>query len=533
MSHFDIVVKNARILDGSGSPAFKADLGIHYGKFTDIEPELPADQAEMVVDGSHLVAAPGFIDVHSHDDLFLLRKPDADEKIQQGITTVLTGNCGFSAAPLLHNGKATLQTYDGVLGGGPALDLFGDKISFDEYFDLLEESRPGINVGCLVGNVTLRLAVMGHAMRPPTADELTHMKGLVSEAMESGAFGLSSGLIYAPGSYAQPDELMELASVVAGYGGIYTTHMRNEGDKLLDSIHETIQLARECEMRAQISHIKASGRKNWGQSAEALSVIRDAREDGLEITADQYPYNAGSTGLYALLPPDTLSGGIDALAAQLRDSAYRKSLRDRIKNSHNQDSMLAMGDFDRIHISSSKLHPDFEGKSIEELADLLNRDPFDVVFDLVAEEKMQITMITFGMDEGDIKRFMQADFVMMGTDGLPSFGSKVHPRMCGTAPRILGHYVREQHVLKLEEAIRKMTSLPAETFRLEGKGMIKEGYDADLVLFNPDEIIDMATYENPTLPPLGIEHVIVNGVPAVEQGRVLGTRAGKVLRYTE
>ncbi|MCE5207983.1 MAG: D-aminoacylase [Chloroflexi bacterium] len=533
MTPFDILIKNARILDGSGSPAQKADIGIRDGKFTAIMPGIPADQSDYVIDGSGLVAAPGFIDVHTHDDLYLLRKPNADEKILQGITTVITGNCGFSPAPLVQNGRDVLKSFDGLLGGGPAVDLFGDRVSFGEFLDMLEDNRPGLNVGALVGNVTVRIGAMQHDMRPPTKDEMAHMKSLVAEAMESGAFGFSTGLVYAPGSYAQTPELIELASIAASYGGIYTTHMRNEGETLLESIQEAIQVAETSGVRVEISHLKAAGKSNWGKSSEAIALIKNARERGLEITADQYPYNAGSTGLFALLPPDVLAGGLDSLSIHLQEPAFRRELRARLEDAGNSSGMMAENSFDRIQIASSPNHPNYEGKTLEYLASSLQVDPLDLVFDLVAEEKLQVTMVTFSMDDGDIRRIMQTDFVMMGSDGLPSLGSRIHPRMSGTAPRILGHYSREQHVLKLEEAVRKMTSLPAATFRLEGKGLLKEGFDADLVLFDPDQILDQATYENPTTPPVGIAHVLVNGVPAVEQGRVLGTRAGKVLRYAE
>jgi N-acyl-D-amino-acid deacylase len=529
MTHFDILIKNADVLDGTGGPARKADIGMRYGKIAAIAPELPAENSQTVIDAPGLTAAPGFIDVHTHDDLYLLRKPDAGEKILQGITSVVTGNCGFSAAPLVSNGRAILRGYDGILGGGEAVEMFEDVVTFEDYFDRLESIRPGVNVGCLVGNVTVRIAGMGHAMRPPEENEMAVMKSLIAEAMESGALGFSTGLIYAPGSYAQTPELIELASVAAGYGGIFTTHMRNEGEGLLDSIKETITIAETCGMRAQISHIKASGRRNWGMSQEAIRLIEDARERGIELNADQYPYDAGSTGLFALLPADVLAGGIDLLSTNLQDASYRRLLHERIHKGNLPDSILAAGDFARVLIAGSPAHPDYEGKTLQELSVQLGRDPLELVFDLVAEEKYNITVVTFGMDEADIRRFMQADFVMMGSDGLPSTGSRNHPRMCGTAPRILGRYVREQHVLKLEEAVRKMTSLPAAAFRLEGKGLLKEGFDADLVLFDPAVILDQATYTEPALPPVGIEYVLVNGVPAVEKGRVLGARSGKVL----
>lgn len=527
---YDILIKNAHILNGTGNPYYKADLAILDGKIAAIRADIDPQQAKTVLDAAGKVVTPGFIDAHTHDDLYLLRKPDADEKILQGITTVITGNCGFSPAPLVQNGKATLQSFNGILGGGSALDLFGETATFGEYLDLLEERKPGLNVAALVGNVTIRIAAMGNDMRQPEPTELEKMKALVDEAMRSGAFGLSTGLIYAPGSYAQTDELIALAEVVAQHNGIYTTHMRSESEDLLPSIEEAIRIGEESGARVEISHFKVSGQKNWGGSDQAIALIEAARARGLEITADQYPYSAGSTGLFALLPPDLLSDGIEALAGRLRDPAFRSQLRARMQDPANTAGMLSEADFERILIASSPAHPDFEGRTLAEIAEGLSLDPLDLVFDLVAEEKMAVTMVIFNMSEEDIKNIMGCRFVMMGSDGLPSLGARIHPRMSGTAPRILGHYSRQESVIPLEEAIRKMTSLPAQSFRLRGKGFILEGMDADLVVFSPEEIIDRATYEEPNQPPQGIAWVLVNGVLAVENGRVLGARSGKVLR---
>lgn len=527
---FDILIQNSRILDGAGNPYYKSDIAIRDGKIAAIAAHIPAEQADLCIDASGLTAAPGFIDVHTHDDLYLLRKPDADEKVRQGITTVVAGNCGFSPAPLMGNGRQTLRSFNGILGGGEAVNLFADETTFGEFLELLEAQRPGVNVAALVGNVTLRIAVMGHEMRPPTAAELEQMKALVEEAMQSGALGLSSGLIYAPGSYAQTDELAELAGVVGRHHGLYATHMRSESEELLASIQEALQIGERSGARVQISHLKVAGKRNWGRSKDALALIADARQRGLEVTADQYPYNAGSTGLFALLPPDVLSDGVDALASKLSDPGYRSTLRARLQDPANTEGMLSDTGFDGILIASSPAHPDYEGKTLAEIASGEGRDPLDLVFDLVAEEKMAVTMVIFNMNEEDIRRIMSASFVMMGSDGLPSLGARIHPRMSGAAPRILGRYARQEGVLSQEEAVRKMTSLPAQAFRLKGKGLIAEGYDADLVLFSPEEIIDRATYESPTEAPGGIAYVLVNGALAVERGRVLGTRSGRVLR---
>jgi len=533
MNHFDIVIKNGRLIDGTANPYFKADIGILDGVITAIERDLPVDSGDQWLDANQRVVTPGFIDAHTHDDLYLMRKPNADEKVLQGITTVITGNCGFSPAPLVKNGLQTLKSFNGILGGGDVIDQFEDQTTFGQFLDLLEKNKPGINVAALIGNVTLRIAVMGHDMRSPTDDELSKMKELVSEAMQSGAIGLSTGLIYAPGSYAQTDELIELAREATVYNGIYTTHMRSESEHLLSSIEEAIKIGQQADLRVQISHFKVAGKNNWGKSTQAIDLIAAARRDGLEITADQYPYNAGSTGLFALLPPDVLSNGVEALSQQLTDTAFRQSLSRRMTNTESEGGMLPESSYDRILIASSPNHPDYEGKTLAEIAETLKQDPLELIFDLVAEEKLAVTMVIYNMHEEDIRNIMQSEFVMMGSDGLPSLGARIHPRMSGTAPRILGRYVREQGVISLEQAIRKMTSLPAQSFRLQNKGLLKVGFDADIVIFDPTTILDGATYDAPTTPPTGIHHVLVNGTPAVRSGQVLGARSGKVLRHAQ
>ena len=531
MPHFDLVIKNGRIIDGTGNPYYRADIAVSEGKIAAILPYIAEESASRVIDARELTVSPGFIDVHTHDDLYVLRKPDADEKVLQGITTVVAGNCGFSPAPLVKDGRAILRSFNGLLGGGDAVELFADRTTFGEYLSLLEAGRPGVNIAALVGNVTVRIAVMGYERRAPTPGELDIMKALVAEAMQSGAYGLSSGLIYAPGSYAETAELVELARVVAGYHGIYTTHMRSESEEVLQSIAEAIEIGEKAGLRVQISHFKVSGVKNWGKSEQAIALIAGARQRGQEITADQYPYDAGSTGLFALLPPDVLSDGMQVLSQRLQQPDYRHQLSERMTEADARQGMLPEADFDRILIASSPRHPDYEGHTLAEIARQTNQHPLELIFDLVAEEQMAVTMVIFNMHEDDIRRIMQCEFVMMGSDGLPSLGGRIHPRMSGTAARILGRYTRQQGVLSLEQALRKMTSLPAQTFRLKGKGLLKEGFDADIVIFDPQEILDRATYEAPTTPPAGIQHVIVNGVPAVEAQRVLGARSGKVLRY--
>jgi N-acyl-D-amino-acid deacylase len=535
INDFDLIIKDGHIIDGTGNPYYRGDIGISDGKIKLIAQDIPIGAAKQVVLAKQMVVSPGFIDVHTHDDLFVLRKPAADEKILQGITTLILGNCGFSPAPLSQNGEATIRSFSGILGGEGVIDRFKDVSSFNDYLNMLETARLGINVGTLVGNVTLRIAVMDHDMRPPTDSEMEQMKDLVAEAMQSGALGLSSGLIYAPGSYASTEELTELARVVHTYGGLYTTHMRSESSHVMESIHEAIQIGEQSEARVEISHFKVSGKKNWGRSDQAIDLVRQARARGLEITADQYPYNAGSTGLFALLPPDVLSDGLDALSANLREATYRKKLRERLQpeSSQNSGGMLNEADYEGILIASCHSHPDYEGQSLARIAKGKQQHPLEIVFDLVAEEKMAVTMVIFNMSEDDIEKIMSSEFVMMGSDGLPASGARIHPRMTGTAPRILGRYVRERKVLSLEDAVRKMTSLPAQTFRLKEKGLLKPGFDADITIFDPDTILDRSTYEHPGLAPDGIHYVIVNGEIAVQPGgKIMEAHSGKVLRHS-
>lgn len=530
---FDVLITNGQIIDGTGNPYFKADIGIHSGKITCILRSLNPSKAKKVIDAGEMIVCPGFIDVHTHDDLYVICKPAADEKIVQGITTVVTGNCGFSPAPLLKNAGKILQSYSGILGGAEILHKFRDAVTFGDYLGIIKECNPGINVASLIGNISIRISAMGHDMREPTETELEMMRKLVSKAMAEGAMGLSSGLIYAPGSYAQTEELIELCKVVKQYDGIYTSHIRGESNTLISSLLEAIEIGEKADIPVQISHFKVSGEMNWGKSTQAIQLIEDARARGVEITADQYPYSAGSTGMFALLPPDTLAGGMEELARNLKDPDFREKLKHRITSAegHISQGMMHEAQFQKIIVSTSQLHPEYEGKSLADIAQRTNQHPIDLVFDLVAEEKRGITMIIFSMGNDDIDRIMQSSFVMMGSDGLPSFGTKIHPRMTGTAPRILGKYVREKGILSLENAIRRMTSLPAQTFRFKSKGLLMEGFDADVVIFNPSTVTDRSTYDDPYLPPVGIDYVIVNGEIAVKNNKVLGAKSGKVLKH--
>ena len=528
----DLLFKGARIVDGTGNPFYFGDIGILNGKICCIDSHVDPHTARRVIAVDGLTACPGFFDAHCHDDSYLLLNPGCDNKVLQGVTTNVIGNCGFSLAPIspvhLNEMKLVLE----MLGTSHLPDPIWENFSFKKYVEMMRATTPGINIIPLIGHNTIRVAAMGMENRVPSDTELGRMKEMVREAMQSGAFGISTGLVYAPGCYAGTEEIIEMAKGVAAYDGIYTTHMRSEGDHQKEAIEEVFRIARESGVRPHISHFKSMGQNNWGSSVETLKMIYDARAKGLEITCDQYPYNAGSTYLAAVLPPFIQSGGPDDYAEKLKSGEVRRRVIDEIENGDDSqwENLIKADTFEGIVISASDGHPEYIGRSIAEIAKTESRNPYDVIFDMVVEEKINARMIEFMMDEKDIRRIMKTPFTMVGSDGNPGFGSEMfHPRVTGSLPRFLGRYVREQGVMAFEEAVRKVTSLPAQTFRVKGKGLLKEGFDADVVILNPDEIMDRGTYENPRLKPDGISYVVVNGEIAVDHGEVMGVTSGKVL----
>ena len=533
MERYDLIIRNGRIIDGTGNPYFTADIGIVGEEIAAISRIGDAMEADRVLDATGMIVSPGFIDTHSHDDVYILIDPQCSQKVRQGVTTDVIGNCGFSMAPLSDAHCNDFKAASAIMGGNRMGDDFWNLRSFAQFVERLDAAKPGINVVPLVGHGTIRIAVIGFEDRAPSEYEMTEMKEMTEEAMQAGAFGLSTGLIYVPANYADTDEIIELARVAAKYGGIYATHMRSEGDHELEAIQETLKIAREANMAAHIAHHKIAGRENWGNSKLTLKAFSDARAKGLVVTWDQYPYRAGSTFLPAALPPHIQAQGAKLFSEKLKDPAVRRKIREEIESDElsSWENLIRGAGFENIIISASPRNGDFIGKSIAEIAKMTAKDPFDVYFDLVIEEQMEAAMVIFMMDDGDIERILKAPDTMIGSDGVPGFGSaKIHPRMTGTFPRILGHYVRERGVITIQEAIRKMTSLPAQTFGLYTKGILRQGMDADLVIFDPDAIIDKSTYEDPLQPPEGIRWVIVNGKIAVEEGKITGATSGKVLR---
>jgi N-acyl-D-aspartate/D-glutamate deacylase len=524
----DLLIKNGLIVDGSGQPGFRADVALAEGKIVAVEEVLSPASARRVIAAGGLVVCPGFIDVHSHDDYYLLAQPGAPAKLAQGVTTTMVGNCGFSAGPFSAAHREEYLKATSIFGSGWVEDDLAGVASLGDYLDLLEAKRPGLNAISLVGHCTIRLAVMGMDQRPPTPAELAAMKDLTARAMAEGAWGLSTGLIYAPGSYANLAELIDLAGVAAAWGGLYASHIRDEGQGVIGAIEEALEIGRRAGLPVHVAHHKIAGRPVWGLSRKTLELMDQARAEGLAVTCDQYPYEASYTNLAALLPPTVLAGGPEAFRPKLSDPSFREELKRTMRQGPRG---LERWGGENLLLVNAPHYPAFIGRSLTEIGQAASKDLYDLVFDIVAEEAFEAGVIIFNMGEEDIARIMSHPWTMVGSDGIPSLGeSRVHPRFSGTFPRVLGRYVRDKGVLTLSEAVRKMTSLPAQAFGLKNKGLIKTGRDADLVIFDPARIQDGATFKEPLAPPEGVEFVLVHGQLAVEEGRITGERAGVVQR---
>lgn len=538
LGYYDIIIKDGTIVDGTGNPWFKADLGINNGKIAKVG-RLDLSEAEKAIDAKGLVVCPGFIDIHSHSDLSVFFNPKLESTIRQGITTLVTGNCGISLAPVNPTRKDLLLKYLSPFLP-PNGELKIDWNTFTEYLTWLEETKISANIASLVGHGSVRIAVMGLEGRDPTLEELEEMKALVAEAMEAGAFGMSTGLIYPPGIYSKTAELIELCKVVAKYGGIYASHIRGEGTTLIEAVKEAIIIGEEASIPVEISHHKAAGKPNWGKTRETLRLMKEARARGVDVACDQYPYNAGMTSLATLLPPWVHVGGMEEMLKRLRSSEERRRIKKDIEQGiPGWENFISDCGWENIYVSSvtTKGNKGLEGKSLAEIAKIKKKDEFTALFDLLLEEEGKATMVLFMMDEEDICRVMTNNLQMVGTDGwaVAPYGilgvGKPHPRFYGTYPKVLGEYVREKGILSLEEAIRKMTSFPAQRIGLRDRGLIREGTWADIVVFDFERVKDRATYQNPHQYPEGIRYVIVNGKVIIDEGENTGALPGRVLRH--
>ena len=524
---FDILFRNAKVIDGTGNPWFYGDVGVEGGTVAAVLPPGSTARARRVADVDGKALCPGFVDGHSHSELPLLAGEGMDCKIMQGVTTENLGLDGMSLAPIKDGDKADWKKHLSGLAG--TLDVPWTWNSFAEYLDCLQAAKPPLNVSSYVGLGTVRLSVMGMADRPAEDHEIRAMRDLVARCMDEGARGISAGLIYPPSRYQSLEETVAVAKAAAVHGGIYDVHMRNEADAIAESVEEVIAISERSGIPAMITHFKIRGKKNWGRSAALIRRIDEARAAGIDVTMAQYPYTAGSTFMHVVIPPWYHSRGVDGLLRALREE--RGAIKHDLDTRMDWENFSQSVGWEKIFVSSvvSEANQPCVGKSISQIAaERGHADPADAAFDLLVEEQLAVGMISFGLDEADITAIMRHPAVSFITDGLMS--GRPHPRAYATYPRILGRYVREQGVLSLEEAVRKMTSLPARKIRLRNKGVIAEGYDADLVVFDPDTVIDKNSYDDPRVHPAGIAHVLVNGVFVVEDAALTGARPGRVIR---
>jgi len=529
---YDIIIRNGTVIDGTGRPQYQADVGIKDDRIARIG-NLQTSEAKRVIDATGLVVAPGFIDMLGQSETYLLIDPRAMSKVMMGVTTEITGE-GESIAPI--NERLIKEQED----FNRRYNLTIDWRTLDEYFQRLTKQGSGVNLGTFVGATQVREYVIGYDNRPPTSAELEQMKQLVAQAMKQGALGLSTSLQYVPARFAKTDEIVELAKVAHEYGGIYCTHQRSEANALDESLNEVFEIAQRASIPVEIWHLKTAYKKNWGRMPEVLARIAAGRQRGLQISADVYPYIAGSTGLSACLPPWALEGGLEKMLARLRDPQIRERLKKEIPTDSKEweNIYLGSGGPSGVLIGAvvNRELEAVQGKRLSEIAAEQKKDPLDALFDLIVADHGQTGAIYFMMSEADLRAAMRAPFVSFCTDSGaraqdgPLAGSKSHPRGWGSYPRILGRYVREERLLTLEQAIHKMTGMPASRVGLKDRGLIREGMFADLTIFDPKTVIDTATFDNPNQHPVGIPFVIINGQINVDDGARTSVLSGRVLR---
>ena len=516
------MLRGGTVIDGTGAPGRVADVATVDSRIMAIGPDLPRRGDAEEIDVRGRVVAPGAIDIHSHSDESMFVNSAMESTLHQGVTTVVCGNCGGASAPVIGLAASEMERDLARFG------LERTWTSFGEYAAAVEKNGSAINVCSLVGHGTLRMCVMGGDAREPTSGELAAMKALLASALAEGAVGMSTGLIYPPSAYGTTDEIVALAQVVRERGGFYASHIRNEGDKLLEAVNEGIEIGRRSGVRVQLSHHKAAGQRNWGRVKDSTALIEQARAAGVDVTADQYPYTASSTGLAVVIPNWAHEGGPLAMVERLRDPAVRARIREEYVETGRA--------WDRIVIARAQAHAEWSGRNVADLAAAAKKDPLEWACDALVEHDGDVAIIHHSMNEDDVRFVMAKEWIAIGSDsrasapyGPLSFG-KPHPRGYGTFPRVLGRYAREERVVPLEDAVRKMTSLPASRVRLHDRGVIREGAAADLIVFDPGRVGDRATFDDPHQYPEGIPLVIVNGEVALRDGATTPARAGRFLR---
>jgi len=524
---YDLVISQAVVYDGLGNPGKELDIAVKGNKIFSLEKNLDKSKAKEVIEAKGLAVAPGFIDAHDHTDLGLLANPKAESQVRQGVTTVISGNCGHSPFPV---SDLIFEEWKTNAKDEYNIDLNWKDIT--GFFNRLKEKGMALNYGTLVGHGSIRREAVGLDDAPPGESQLKQMQKLVEENIKAGALGMSTGFEYAPGSFAQQPEILALCQTVALNNGVYSTHMRSEGDFLLESLEESIDIARQTKVSLQISHLKVAYPRNWSKIDAALSKIETAHKQGVNIHADRYPYIAGSTGLSFYFPLWAKQGTAKDFVARLKDPKLDAKLR-----SHLQEKEKKLGSWDKVLISSviTQENKKVEGKTVLEAAREAGKQPYEFMRDLLIDEEDRVGMITFIAKEDNLERILAHPLVVIGADGeaVAPYGilgkGKPHPRLYGTFPRVLGKYARDEKIFSLAKGIQKMTSITAQKFGLTNRGQVKEGYFADLVVFNPDKIIDCATWKDPHQYPKGIDAVIVNGRIVIREGQHTGNLPGKIL----
>lgn len=523
----DIIIKNGKIVDGSGNPWCKGEVGIKDGKLAAVGYMDSQTEAREILDATGKVVCPGFVDSHSHSDLGILGNPLATAKIMQGVTTENLGLDSYSLAPIRDQDKTDWALLLSGLAGKSSVNWSWN--SFGDYLDAIDGAKPSVNISSYVGLGTVRNHVMGMTDRPPTPQELESMRQLVDTAMQEGARGVSAGLIYTPNKFQSAEEIMELTRVAAAYDGLFDVHIRNEADHMDEALDEVINIGRKTGIRVLVTHFKCRGKANWGKAQAMLHKVDEARQQGVDVTIAQYPYAANSTLMHVVIPPWYHKRGMQGLLKALRDE--REQIKQDMLITEGWENFSQVMGWENIFVSSveSSQNAWCEGQSVLQIAEKLSVSPADAVCDLLLQEQLAVGLLGFGMSEDDVLTIMRHPTMCVITDSLLS-GKKPHPRTYASYPRLLARYVREKQVLTLEEAVRKMSFAGAQRLRLPRKGMLIPGWDADVVVFDETAVLDCNTFENPLIPPQGIEHVLVNGEFVVKDSRHTGARPGKTIR---
>jgi N-acyl-D-amino-acid deacylase len=527
---YDLAVANARVVDGTGAPWFRGSVAVEGDEIAAVTRDREGFDADRTIDADGRVVCPGFVDTHSHSDLRMFADPLLEPKLRQGITTELLGQDGFSIAPVASEDTDEWREHLAGLAGNPDVEWSWESLA--DYLDAIDESGVGPNVATLVGHGTVRYAVMGMADRAPTDDELDEMAAFVDEGLADGAIGFSTGLVYAPQVNADTEEVRRLAEPLADYGRPFVAHIRSEGQWLWEALDEFADVGADAEVPLHLSHYKVAGSRQHGKAERANTFIETARERGIDFTAEVYPYTAGNTVLSSLLPPWSEADGPAATLDRLEDPEVRERIRrdiegNRIEDWENPARRTGWENVEIRNVDSPDL-AEFEGMRLADIAEARDQHPVEAMCDLLVAEELEVNIIAHAMAEPDVRDILRYERVCVATDGL--FGAAPHPRTYGTYPRVLGHYVREENLLSMEEAVRKMTSLPARVMGLQDKGILRPGMDADLVVFDPVTVGSPATFDDPTQPPTGIDHVVVNGDVAVEGGAPTGAAPGETVR---